>query len=141
TSSQLWSTYHKSPSEIIDGKRVMQQDLVSIQALLHQPISLHRHPGAESWGYEISPHGLELGIQYPLANADELIDASTQASREWALASIATRTGSCLETLSRLNERSRSIGPATKRTSGQGSRIALTPGRAPASGRGLQARR
>jgi len=136
---QFWTPYPEVPSEKIYGKGARQQGHDSFQALLQQPFSLPRHPGAESGGDEISPHGLELGIQYPLANADELIDASTQASREWALASIETRTGICLEILSRLNERSFLMGHATMHTSGQGFPMAFQAGGPHAQDRGLEA--
>ncbi|HLS16291.1 MAG TPA: phenylacetic acid degradation protein PaaN [Paenalcaligenes sp.] len=135
----FWTLYPEVPSEKIYGEGARQQGQDDFQALLQQPFSLPDHPGAALGGHEISPHGLALGIQYPLASADELINAATEAQGDWALASIEVRTGICLEILQRLNQCSFLMGHATMHTSGQGFPMAFQAGGPHAQDRGLEA--
>src|SRR5690625_147011 len=75
----LCTRYAEVPRGNIYGEGARQQGQDDFQALLEQPFSLPDHPGAALGGHEITPHGLALGIQYPLASADELINAATEA--------------------------------------------------------------
>lgn len=136
---EFWTVYPEVPSEKIYGEGARKKGQEDFQALLNQPFQLPEHPGSEMAGAEVSPHGLELGIKYPIANADELINAAVEAQRDWAKASIEERTGICLEILKRLNQNSFLMGHATMHTSGQGFPMAFQAGGPHAQDRGLEA--
>lgn len=136
---EFWTVYPEVPSEKIYGEGARQKGLERFQALLQHPFQLPGHPGSDRGGAEISPHGLELGITYPLAGAKELIQAANEARSEWAAASVEQRTGVCLEILHRLNQNSFLMAHATMHTSGQGFPMAFQAGGPHAQDRGLEA--
>lgn len=135
----FWTPYPEVPSEKIYGEGARQRGKEAFNDLLHKPFVLAGHPGAAYGGEEHSPHGLNLGIGYPLADAKALLEAAQQAASDWARASVQQRMGICLEILHRLNLRSFQMAHATMHTSGQGFPMAFQAGGPHAQDRGLEA--
>jgi len=138
-SRAFWTPYPEVPSEKVYGEGARQRGEEAFNELLHKPFVLAGHPGATYGGEEYSPHGLNLGITYPLAGADALVEAAYAAGTAWAKASLQQRMGVCLEILHRLNQRSFLLAHATMHTSGQGFPMAFQAGGPHAQDRGLEA--
>lgn len=138
TTREFWSIYPEVPSEKIYGEGARQRGDEAFKALLHKPFELADHPSSGLAGAEVSPHGLELGIQYPTASASALIEAAQQAAPSWAQASIEQRAGVCLEILQRLNANSFLMAHATMHTTGQGFPMAFQAGGPHSQDRGLE---
>ncbi|MFJ7018252.1 phenylacetic acid degradation protein PaaN [Streptomyces sp. NPDC101117] len=97
-------------------------------------------PGTDGWvGGEVSPYGIELGVEYPHADLDELLPAMRAGMRQWRNAGAETRAVVCLEILKRISDRTHEFAHAVMHTSGQAFMMALQAGGPHAQDRGLEA--
>lgn len=134
-----WSPFSEIPSGKIYGENAKANAENEFQAFLGQRFEIDNHPQSCWCGDEVSPYGLKLDIQYPMATANELITASQIAAPILANSTIESRTGACLEILSRLNKLSFLIANATMHTTGQAFAMAFQAGGPHAQDRGLEA--
>ncbi|RDJ06741.1 phenylacetic acid degradation protein PaaN [Rhizobium grahamii] len=134
-----WSAYPEIPSGKIYGETAKDDGLASYNARLAKPFDLPDHPGTGKVGTEVSPFGSALGITYPASDASTLVAASQTAAPAWAIATVKTRTGICLEVLTRLNHLSFEIANAVMHTTGQAFAMAFQAGGPHAQDRGLEA--
>ena len=88
---------------------------------------------------ERSPYGVDLGITYPHADVDALLDAAQAAIPAWRDAGPDGRAGVVLEALARINARSHEMAQAVMHTSGQGYAMAFQAGGPHAQDRALEA--
>ncbi|WP_086866167.1 phenylacetic acid degradation protein PaaN [Streptomyces viridochromogenes] len=97
-------------------------------------------PGTDGWvGGEVSPYGIELGVEYPHADLDELLPAMRAGMRQWRDAGAEARAVVCLEILKRISDRTHEFAHAVMHTSGQAFMMALQAGGPHAQDRGLEA--
>lgn len=142
-----WTPYPEQPSGKIYGATAAQDGLSAYMAHLGRPFELPGHPGAMMLAAEVSPfgqvadaiEGAALGISYPTATAESLVEASLKAGAAWAQASPRERVGVCLEILARLNRRSFEMAHAVMHTSGQAFPMAFQAGGPHAQDRALEA--
>lgn len=135
----FWSPYPEAPSGRIYGETARKDGEEAFKALLGKPFDLDQPTTGERVGAEVSPYGFELGVGYPKATVDQLIDAAKAAGKSWAVASVEDRVGVCLEVLNRLNKRSFEMANAVMHTSGQAFMMAFQAGGPHAQDRGLEA--
>lgn len=140
----FWTAYPEVPSGKIYGETAKQEGLASYEAHLNGDFELPGHPEQRRVGAEVSPWMAEsgdgaLGIRYPAADVDLLVEHSQAAAAAWANASVETRVGICLEILARLNRRSFEMANAVMHTSGQAFPMAFQAGGPHAQDRGLEA--
>jgi phenylacetic acid degradation protein paaN len=131
-----WSAFNEHPKAY--GEDADTAGRKSFEALLGKPFPLAQ-PGSGSFGGEHSPYGFELGITYPLADADSLLASMESAIPAWRDAGPDVRAGVCLEILARLNARSHELAYAVMHTTGQGFMMAFQAGGPHAQDRGLEA--
>ncbi|MER6344882.1 phenylacetic acid degradation protein PaaN [Streptomyces sp. NPDC001595] len=97
-------------------------------------------PGTDDWvGGEVSPYGIELGVEYPHADLDVLLPAMKAGQRAWRDAGAELRAVVCLEILKRISDRTHEFAHAVMHTSGQAFMMALQAGGPHAQDRGLEA--
>lgn len=97
-------------------------------------------PGTDDWvGDEVSPYGIELGVQYPHPDIEVLLPAMRAAMPPWRDAGPEARAAVCLEILDRINARTHQFAHAVMHTSGQAFMMALQAGGPHAQDRGLEA--
>lgn len=133
-----WSAYPEAASGKIYGETAKADGEAAFQAMLGKPFDLDQ-PAQGRAGKETSPYGLPLGITYPTASADTLIEASQRAGATWAFASIEDRADVCLEILHRINRQSFLMANAVMHTTGQSFMMAFQAGGPHAQDRGLEA--
>ncbi|MTJ83632.1 MAG: phenylacetic acid degradation protein PaaN [Telmatospirillum sp.] len=134
-----WSPYPEAPSGRLYGETAPAEGEAAFKVRLNRPFPLEQS-GVDGWiGAEISPYGDPLGVTYPLSGVDDLIGTARQALPAWRDAGPRTRTGVCLEILSRLNQRSFEIAHAVMHTTGQAFAMAFQAGGPHAQDRGLEA--
>ncbi|WP_354641614.1 phenylacetic acid degradation protein PaaN [Kitasatospora camelliae] len=137
-SRDYWSPYPEFPkaygeSGPADGKAAFDALLGKVFAIEGQPTNGDLVAG------EASPYGIELGVSYPHAEADDLVAAMEQARPAWAQATPAARAAVCLEILARINARSHEFAQAVMHTTGQAYGMAFQAGGPHAQDRGLEA--
>lgn len=136
----FWTPYPEIASGKIYGETAKEDGASAFQARLNQAFALPDHPAdGAPVGTEVSPYGSGLGIKYPSASVESLIDAAKTAATSWAAASIETRVGVCLEILHRLNKNSFEMAHAVSQTTGQAFMMAFQAGGPHAQDRGLEA--
>ncbi|MFM9368887.1 phenylacetic acid degradation protein PaaN [Streptomyces sp. Da 82-17] len=97
-------------------------------------------PGTDGWaGGEVSPYGVELGVEYPHADPAVLLPAMRAAMPAWRDAGPETRAVVCLEILARISARTHEFAHAVMHTSGQAFMMAFQAGGPHAQDRGLEA--
>jgi phenylacetic acid degradation protein paaN len=136
-SREYWSPYPDSPRAYGDDAPAAGEE--AFQARLGKPFVIDQPANGAGSGGESSPYGVELGITYPVADIDQLIEAATNAMQAWGKASVEDRVGVCLEILDRLKETSFEMGHAVMQTTGQAFLMAFQEGGPHALDRGLEA--
>ncbi|MDX3529738.1 phenylacetic acid degradation protein PaaN [Streptomyces sp. ID05-39B] len=97
-------------------------------------------PGTDGWvAGETSPYGIELGVEYPHADIDQLLPAMKAGQRAWRDAGAEIRAVVCLEILKRISDRTHEFAHAVMHTSGQAFMMAFQAGGPHAQDRGLEA--
>lgn len=135
-----WSAFPEIPSGKIYGETAKADGEAAFQARLGQSFDLPGHPAdAGEAGAEVSPYGGALGVRYPRASVEALIEAASRAAPALAAAGVEARVGVCLEILVRLNKASFEMANAVMRTTGQGFAMAFQAGGPHAQDRGLEA--
>ncbi len=133
-----WSAFPEIASGKIYGETAKADGESAFKAMLGKPFDLGQ-AGAKQVGREISPYGMALGITYPAADPDTLVEASLKAGDGWARASIEDRVGVCLEIVERLNKQSFLIANAAMHTTGQAFMMAFQAAGPHAQDRALEA--
>jgi phenylacetic acid degradation protein paaN len=136
-SREYWSAYPESPRGY--GEDAPQSGEQAFQERLGKLFELDQPASDASAGGESSPYGVELGITYPTAMVDELIDAASTAMATWRKTSPEERVGVCLEILDRLKQNSFEMAHAVMQTTGQAFLMAFQAGGPHALDRGLEA--
>ena len=90
-------------------------------------------------GGEVSPYGIELGVEYPHADIDVLLPAMRAGRPAWRDAGPGDARGVCLEILTRISDRTHEFAHAVMHTSGQAFMMAFQAGGPHAQDRGLEA--
>ncbi len=135
----FWSPYLEIPSPKVYGEAAAADGKAAFDALLGKPFALDQ-PGRTGWiAPERSPYGIDLGVSYPVCDADALIEAARAAMAGWRQAGPEGRVGVCLEALERINRRSFEMSHAVMLTSGQGWMMAFQAGGPHAQDRALEA--
>lgn len=135
----FWSAYPEIPSARFYGENAKEEGLKEFEALLNRDFDLPGHPEESRAGNEQSPYGVVLGVRYPAASTETLVNQSLEAADEWANTSLEVRMGICLEVLARLNGMSYEMANAVMHTSGQAFPMAFQAGGPNAQDRGLEA--
>lgn len=136
-SRAYWSPYPESPRA--HGDEAPSAGEAAFRERLGKPFTLGGAADRFISTDESSPYGLELGITYPAADPENLLDAAAEAMPEWAAATPQTRAGVCLEILHRLSERAFEMAHAVMQTTGQAFLMAFQAGGPHALDRGLEA--
>jgi phenylacetic acid degradation protein paaN len=132
---EYWSPHPENPKAYPDAEAGKS----AFEARLGLRFGLDQ-PGTDEWtGGERSPYGIELGVQYPHPDPDELLPAMRAAMPAWRDAGPEARALVCLEILSRINARSHEFAHAVMHTSGQAFTMAFQAGGPHAQDRGLEA--
>ncbi|MFV2019613.1 phenylacetic acid degradation protein PaaN [Micromonospora sp. LOL_023] len=142
TERAYWSAYPESPSPRIYGEHAAAQGEAAFRAYLGKDFPLDQATATATGGpvvTERSPFGLELGVRYPRADPDQLIDAARAALPDWRDAGPRTRAGVCLEILARLHANAFELANAVQFTTGQAFVMAFQAGTAHAFDRALEA--
>ncbi|MDM7850777.1 phenylacetic acid degradation protein PaaN [Pseudochrobactrum kiredjianiae] len=136
---EFWTPYPEIPSGKIYGETAKQDGLNAYESLLNKPFILADHPENTRFGAETSPYGTALGITYPAATVEQLMDAANAAADEFAQTDTKARIGALLEVLARLNRESFLMGNAVMHTTGQAFAMAFQAGGPHAQDRALEA--
>ncbi|MGP3924457.1 phenylacetic acid degradation protein PaaN [Streptomyces sp. 8N616] len=132
-----WSPHPEHPKAY--GESAAGDGQAAFDALRGKRLDLDQ-PGTDAWvGDEVSPYGLELGMEYPHPDADALLPAMRAAMPAWREAGPEARAMVCLEILSRINARTHEFAHAVMHTSGQAFMMAFQAGGPHAQDRGLEA--
>src|SRR6266536_1254949 len=122
----FWSAFAASPAAY--GDHGAERGKAIFEAYLGHHFPLDQ-PGTDGWvGAERSPFGFELGITYPHSPTDALLTAAATALPEWRDAGPDARAATCVEILTRLNERSHELAHAVMHTTGQAYVMAFQAG-------------
>lgn len=136
---KYWSAYNEMPSPKSYGETAEQDGKKAFNAHLGKQFELNQ-PGFSGWtGGEESPYGIDLGVQYPVCNPEDLIKAGQEAMLGWQKTGTEGRTGICIEIIDRLNKQSFEIAHAVMMTTGQGWMMSFQAGAPHAQDRGLEA--
>lgn len=134
-----FSAYPESASGKVYGETAAAEGKAAFDARLGTAFALDQPSNGETVASERSPYGLTLGVRYPLADVDALVDASVAAGERWGRVPIEERVGVALETLARLNRRSFEMAHAIMHTTGQSFLMGFQAGGPHAQDRALEA--
>ncbi|GAB7521759.1 phenylacetic acid degradation protein PaaN [Paraburkholderia sp. 2C] len=134
-----WSPFAEMPSPKVYGETANADGEAAFRACLNSTFEIDQPTSGSTVGSELSPFGFPLGIRYPGANVDALIDAAAAAQRVWRNAGPKAWVGVSLEILARLNRASFEIGYAVMHTTGQAFMMAFQAGGPHAQDRALEA--
>lgn len=139
SSREFYSAFPESPSPRHYGETAAAAGEEAHRQHLDDRFDLVQ-PGDGSWvGSEVSPYGPRLGVEYPHAGTDQLIDAAQAAVPGWQAATPQQRAAIAAEILTRLNLRVFELAHAVMHTSGQAFVMAFQAGGTHAQDRGLEA--
>lgn len=138
-SRTYFAAYPEIPSGKVYGETAQADGEAAFKARLNQPFLLDQPGTSGTVGQEQSPYGFPLGVTYPKADLQALIQAAKVAIPAWRDAGIEAHVGVCLEILHRINKRSFEIAYAVMHTSGQAFMMAFQAGGPHAQDRGLEA--
>ncbi|MFC8064397.1 phenylacetic acid degradation protein PaaN [Streptomyces sp. NPDC057293] len=135
-----WSPHPEHPKAYGEnGSLDMAAGKAAFDALLGTRLDLGQ-PGTDDWvGGEVSPYGVELGVQYPHADLDVLLPAMKAGQKAWRDAGAELRAVVCLEILRRIGARTMEFAQAVMHTSGQAFMMAFQAGGPHAQDRGMEA--
>ncbi|MGK5544365.1 phenylacetic acid degradation protein PaaN [Streptomyces sp. URMC 127] len=139
-----WSPFPEHPKAYgaegsVPGSLSAAEGRAAFEALRGARFELDQ-PGTDGWaGAEVSPFGIELGIEYPHPAVEELLPALRAAMPQWRETGPEARAAVCLEILARINARSHEFAHAVMHTSGQAFMMAFQAGGPHAQDRGLEA--
>ncbi|WP_156727688.1 phenylacetic acid degradation protein PaaN [Streptomyces apocyni] len=135
-----WSPHPEHPKAYGENGSLSAADgKAAFDALLGTRFDLDQ-PGTDGWtGSEVSPYGIELGVQYPHADIDTLLPAMRAAMPAWRDAGAEVRAVTCLEILARISARTHEFAHTVMHTSGQAFMMAFQAGGPHAQDRGLEA--
>ena len=135
-----WSPHPEHPKAYGEnGSLDAAAGKAAFDALLGTRLDLGQ-PGTDDWtGGEVSPYGLELGVEYPHADIDVLLPAMKAGQRAWRDAGAEMRAVVCVEILKRISDRTHEFAHAVMHTSGQAFMMAFQAGGPHAQDRGLEA--
>ncbi|MFE9567165.1 phenylacetic acid degradation protein PaaN [Streptomyces sp. NPDC006692] len=132
-----WSPHPEHPKAY--GETGAEDGKAAFDALLNRRFDLDQ-PGTDDWtGAEVSPYGIELGVQYPHPDLDVLLPAMRVGMGAWRAAGPETRALVCIEILARIGARTHEFAHAVMHTSGQAFMMAFQAGGPHAQDRGLEA--
>ncbi|MFE9553833.1 phenylacetic acid degradation protein PaaN [Streptomyces sp. NPDC006703] len=132
-----WSPHPEHPKAY--GETGAEDGKAAFDALLNRRFDLDQ-PGTDDWtGAEVSPYGIELGVQYPHPDLDVLLPAMRAGMGAWRAAGPETRALVCIEILARIGARTHEFAHAVMHTSGQAFMMAFQAGGPHAQDRGLEA--
>jgi phenylacetic acid degradation protein paaN len=135
-----WSPYPENPSPKAYGETAKDEQEAAFKGLLGKPFELPGHPADQKpVGDEVSPYGPKLGVTYPSAKPETLVEASIEAGEGWDEAAPEVRAGVLLEIIERLNKSAFLIANAVSMTSGQAFMMAFQAGGPHAQDRALEA--
>jgi len=132
-----WSPFPESPRAYDETAPAAGEERFT--ARLGRPFELDQPSRSVGRTAERSPYGIDLDVEYPIADADVIMAAAREALPEWAQAEADVRVGVCLEILDRLSEHSFEIAHAVMQTTGQPFLMAFQTGGPHALDRGLEA--
>lgn len=135
----FWAPFSEIPSGKIYGETAKEEGLARFEALRDRPFALQGHIGAKQVGAEVSPFGPALGITYPSAPADALVESAKAVQGQWSALTVEQRTGLCVEMVVRLNSMSFLMANAVMHTTGQAFAMAFQAGGPHAQDRALEA--
>ncbi|HEX3550499.1 MAG TPA: phenylacetic acid degradation protein PaaN [Candidatus Elarobacter sp.] len=135
----FYSAFPESPSVRVYGESAPADGKAAFDARLGATFALEQPSTGETAATERSPFGIELGVRYPVAGVDALVESARGAMERWSDASPATRAGVVLEALARINARSFEIAHAVMHTTGQAFVMAFQAGGPHAQDRALEA--
>ncbi|MBC2865935.1 phenylacetic acid degradation protein PaaN [Streptomyces mexicanus] len=135
-----WSPHPEHPKAYGEhGSLDAAAGKAAFDALLGTRLDLGQ-PGTDGWvGGEVSPYGIELGVEYPHADPDVLLPAMKAGRPAWRDAGAEVRAMVCLEILKRISDRTHEFAHAVMHTSGQAFMMAFQAGGPHAQDRGLEA--
>jgi phenylacetic acid degradation protein paaN len=134
-----FSAFPESPSPRVYGETAADAGRQAFESLLHRRFDLGQ-PATAGWvATERSPWGPELGIEYPVPDADQLLPALRAAVPAWRDAGPLARAALCVEMLARINAASFEMAHAVMHTSGQAFVMAFQAGGPHAQDRALEA--
>ncbi|MEV5487404.1 phenylacetic acid degradation protein PaaN [Streptomyces bobili] len=135
-----WSPHPEHPKAYgADGSLDAAAGKAAFDAVLGSRLDLGQ-PGTDGWvAGETSPYGIELGVEYPHADIDQLLPAMKAGQRAWRDAGAEIRAMVCLEILKRISDRTHEFAHAVMHTSGQAFMMAFQAGGPHAQDRGLEA--
>ncbi|MFE9020307.1 phenylacetic acid degradation protein PaaN [Streptomyces sp. NPDC007808] len=135
-----WSPHPEHPKAYGEnGSLDAAAGKAAFDALLGNRLDLGQ-AGTDDWvGGEVSPYGIELGVEYPHADIDVLLPAMKAGQRAWRDAGAEMRAVVCLEILKRISDRTHEFAHAVMHTSGQAFMMAFQAGGPHAQDRGLEA--
>jgi phenylacetic acid degradation protein paaN len=135
-----WSPHPEHPKAYgADGSLDAAAGKAAFDAVLGSRLDLGQ-PGTDGWvAGETSPYGIELGVEYPHVDIDQLLPAMKAGQRAWRDAGAEIRAVVCLEILKRISDRTHEFAHAVMHTSGQAFMMAFQAGGPHAQDRGLEA--
>jgi len=134
-----WSPYSESPSPRVYGETAADEGKAAYDARLNRPFEIDQAGTTGRIGSEVSPYGPALGITYPKADIDQLLQGVAAAGVAWRKAGPEVWAGVALEIVARLNARSFEIAHAVMHTTGQAYMMSFQAGGPHAQDRAVEA--
>lgn len=136
---EYYSAYPESPSPRVYGETAAADGKAEFEALLGKKFDLDLPGAVDHVATEVSPFGIDMGVDYPRARPDTLIEAARAAWPAWRDADPGTRAGVCVEILDRIHAHVFTLANAVHATTGQAFVMAFQAGGPHALDRGLEA--